>query len=106
VSNKSLYVMQYIIFSETLPLYSVQSYPTKIELVAKSGVEVGGWGSSKPHLLVTTGTTWDIDVGGAAMMASTAAAQAAAAAGGMQSTISVNRAFVFLRHVVPIVNNY
>jgi hypothetical protein len=46
-------------------------------------VEVGGWGSSKPHLLVTTGTTWDIDIGGAAMMASTAAALAAAAAGGI-----------------------
>ena len=51
-------------------------------MVESSGVEVGGWGSSKPGLLENSGTIWEATTNGAAIQASTAAAAAAAAAAG------------------------
>ena len=51
-------------------------------MVESSGVEVGGWGSSKPGLLENSGTIWEVTTNGAAIQASTAAAAAAEAATG------------------------
>ena len=51
-------------------------------MVESSGVEVGGWGSSKPGLIENSGTIWEVTTNGAAIQASTAAAAAAAAATG------------------------
>lgn len=58
-------------------------------MVESSGVEVGGWGSSKPGLLENSGTIWEVTTNGAAIQASTAAAAAAAAGAGEWGAILI-----------------